>query len=86
MHGTVRAKSATSVLRAARRRTVDPRHPRTRDDASVRPLGFKVIGGLNDPPAPGEAILPLGDTAIDGFAARMAAWLADVAMNDQGAA
>jgi len=33
-----------------------------------------------------EANLPLGGAASDQFATRLAAWLADVAMNDQGAA
>jgi hypothetical protein len=78
INATVRVKPASSLLLAARR-------PRVWGDPVVRPVGFTLIAAPDPPSDPGEAILPPGGTD-DEFATRLAAWLADVAMNEQGAA
>ena len=70
------------ALLADRRGTVTPRP----GPPVVQPLRIKLISGLDHQPDPGEAILPPGGTTSDEFATRLAAWLADVAMNEQGAA
>ena len=77
----MRTKSARSRL--ADRRAVPPC---ARGDPVGRPLRVKHIGEPVHLVHPAEAILPIGGTTSDELATRLAAWLADVAMNDQGAA
>jgi len=59
---------------------VRPANRLVRIDGQVRVNGASSNAS---PPYPREGILPLGGTVSDEFAVRLAAWLADVAMNGQ---
>ena len=50
----------------------------------ARQVGVGRVIDRAGEPRPGEAILSIGSTTADQFHARLAAWLADVAMNGQG--
>jgi hypothetical protein len=82
--GTMLGGDDEAVRRAVSRRELPTGNLDPSRDPLDRPLTLKSAR-LDDPPATGGPILPVGGTAIDEFDARMAAWLADVAMNDQGA-
>jgi hypothetical protein len=75
----VRTKSVGTVSVMGRHGPPVQRPSSAADDPHTRPLRLKLTGDA------AEAILPHGGTT-DEFTTRLGAWLAGVAMNDQGAA
>lgn len=78
----VATKSAGSITN--RRGSLPTGRCHVRGHMMAQPITLeKTNGGRSS--GPGEAILPPGGSISDAFATRLAAWLADVAMNHQGA-
>jgi hypothetical protein len=86
LRSAVRTKPPGHMWLAGRTGTAPDGRPATLDLREDRHVRVKTVGDHPSQPRPREGILPLGGTVSDEFAVRLAAWLADVAMNVQGAA
>ena len=86
MSAFVRTKSPTSLHAGWSSRTLPGLGSLALLDRAGGHVRVKTVGDHPSQPHPREGILPLGGSVSDEFAVRLAAWLADVAMNVQGAA
>ena len=81
----VQTRSPGRLMLTGHRGTAPPTRPATGDTRDDGQVSVQNASGLSSLPNPREGILPVGDSTSDEFVVRLAAWLADVAMNRQGA-